>query len=115
MTMTSLSENAMAFCMRWSPEELAGVCNRCPSAGNPLARAVCPKPERRAAGSYLRLRGANSGSDEDASGPNNGEGGSPRTRQEMSRMAAPLTDFVIAETRAWVERAVIGLNLCPFA
>jgi len=30
-------------------------------------------------------------------------------------MAAPLTDFVIAETRAWVERAVIGLNLCPFA
>ena len=22
---------------------------------------------------------------------------------------------VIAETRAWVERAVIGLNLCPFA
>ncbi len=24
-------------------------------------------------------------------------------------------DAVIAETRAWVERAVIGLNLCPFA
>ena len=24
-------------------------------------------------------------------------------------------DFVIARTRAWVERAVIGLNLCPFA
>ena len=23
--------------------------------------------------------------------------------------------FVIAETRAWVDRAVIGLNLCPFA
>ena len=22
---------------------------------------------------------------------------------------------VIAETRAWVDRAVIGLNLCPFA
>jgi hypothetical protein len=22
---------------------------------------------------------------------------------------------VIAETRAWVRRAVIGLNLCPFA
>lgn len=25
------------------------------------------------------------------------------------------TDSVIAETRAWVNRAVIGLNLCPFA
>ncbi len=25
------------------------------------------------------------------------------------------TDTVIRETRAWVERAVIGLNLCPFA
>ncbi|MCR5882880.1 DUF1415 domain-containing protein [Rhizobacter sp. J219] len=24
-------------------------------------------------------------------------------------------DTVIAETRAWLERAVIGLNLCPFA
>jgi hypothetical protein len=24
-------------------------------------------------------------------------------------------DLAIAETRAWVERAVIGLNLCPFA
>jgi hypothetical protein len=24
-------------------------------------------------------------------------------------------EFVIAQTRAWVERAVIGLNLCPFA
>jgi hypothetical protein len=24
-------------------------------------------------------------------------------------------DFVLAHTRAWVERAVIGLNLCPFA
>ncbi|MEO7246557.1 MAG: DUF1415 domain-containing protein [Rubrivivax sp.] len=29
---------------------------------------------------------------------------------------APVNDRrVIAETRAWVERAVIGLNLCPFA
>jgi hypothetical protein len=27
----------------------------------------------------------------------------------------PDTAFVIAETRAWLERAVIGLNLCPFA
>ena len=24
-------------------------------------------------------------------------------------------DPVIAQTRAWVDRAVIGLNLCPFA
>jgi uncharacterized protein len=27
----------------------------------------------------------------------------------------PMTELVIAETRAWVDRAVIGLNLCPFA
>jgi len=27
----------------------------------------------------------------------------------------PSPDFVIAETRAWLERAVIGLQLCPFA
>ncbi len=27
----------------------------------------------------------------------------------------PDPEFVIAHTRAWVERAVIGLNLCPFA
>jgi hypothetical protein len=27
----------------------------------------------------------------------------------------PTSDRVIAETRAWVRRAVIGLNLCPFA
>jgi len=26
-----------------------------------------------------------------------------------------MTDTVIAQTRAWVDRAVIGLNLCPFA
>ena len=29
--------------------------------------------------------------------------------------AAPDPEFILAETRAWVERAVIGLNLCPFA
>ncbi len=29
--------------------------------------------------------------------------------------AAPGADRVRAETRAWLERAVIGLNLCPFA
>jgi hypothetical protein len=35
----------------------------------------------------------------------------------MSQDAAPSPDQeqVIAETRAWVRRAVIGLNLCPFA
>ncbi len=27
----------------------------------------------------------------------------------------PTDDTVIAQTRAWVDRAVIGLNLCPFA
>lgn len=26
-----------------------------------------------------------------------------------------MTDLALAETRAWVERAVIGLQLCPFA
>ena len=26
-----------------------------------------------------------------------------------------MSDTVIAETRAWVDRVVIGLNLCPFA
>lgn len=26
-----------------------------------------------------------------------------------------MTELAIAETRAWVDRAVIGLNLCPFA
>ena len=30
-------------------------------------------------------------------------------------MSAATDDEVIAATRAWVERAVIGLNLCPFA
>lgn len=29
--------------------------------------------------------------------------------------AAPASDRTIAATRAWIERAVIGLNLCPFA
>jgi len=32
-----------------------------------------------------------------------------------SAPATPGHDRVIAETRAWVRRAVIGLNLCPFA
>ena len=35
--------------------------------------------------------------------------GAPRATQ------VPRGEMVIAETRAWVNRAVIGLNLCPFA
>ncbi len=30
-------------------------------------------------------------------------------------ISAPTADEAIAATRAWLERAVIGLNLCPFA
>lgn len=30
-------------------------------------------------------------------------------------MSAPAPDVVVARTREWIERAVIGLNLCPFA
>lgn len=33
----------------------------------------------------------------------------------MDTRPPPAADTVLAETRAWVERAVIGLNLCPFA
>ena len=38
----------------------------------------------------------------------------------MTRIAAPASpgpddENVVAATRAWLERAVIGLNLCPFA
>lgn len=29
--------------------------------------------------------------------------------------SSPSEEAIIAETRAWLERAVIGLNLCPFA
>jgi hypothetical protein len=31
------------------------------------------------------------------------------------RAAGPARDEVVASTRAWIEQAVIGLNLCPFA
>ena len=31
------------------------------------------------------------------------------------RAAGPDRERAIASTRAWIERAVIGLNLCPFA
>ena len=33
----------------------------------------------------------------------------------MTVAVGPTPDSAIAETRAWVERAVIGLTLCPFA
>ena len=33
----------------------------------------------------------------------------------METRPPPPVDAVLAETRAWVARAVIGLNLCPFA
>lgn len=33
----------------------------------------------------------------------------------MSEAAAPSDEEVVAATRRWLERAVIGLNLCPFA
>lgn len=33
----------------------------------------------------------------------------------LSEAEAGCGDLAVAETRAWVERAVIGLNLCPFA
>ena len=33
----------------------------------------------------------------------------------MPNTLSPSAAHVIAETRAWVDRAVIGLNLCPFA
>jgi hypothetical protein len=33
----------------------------------------------------------------------------------MSSATTPSAAHAIAETRAWVDRAVIGLNLCPFA
>jgi hypothetical protein len=38
----------------------------------------------------------------------------PHDDTVMPRVPA-MTELAIAETRAWVERAVIGLNLCPFA
>src|SRR5690606_9154496 len=49
-------------------------------------------------------------------GPPAGGGGLAALHGHTCRMPheAP-TDPVIARTRTWVERAVIGLNLCPFA
>jgi hypothetical protein len=33
----------------------------------------------------------------------------------IARAGRPTPDEVVASTRTWIERAVIGLNLCPFA
>ena len=33
----------------------------------------------------------------------------------MARMTTDLANTVVADTRHWLEQAVIGLNLCPFA
>src|SRR5437868_12684293 len=35
--------------------------------------------------------------------------------RRQNRSMQPTPEQIIAETRAWVDRAVIGLNLCPFA
>jgi hypothetical protein len=35
--------------------------------------------------------------------------------QDPNPTDIPSDEFIIAQTRAWVDRAVIGLNLCPFA
>lgn len=40
---------------------------------------------------------------------------SPKTEVLMPHAAAAATDETVAGTRLWLERAVIGLNLCPFA
>ena len=37
------------------------------------------------------------------------------TRVAPPAIPGPDDDTVVADTRAWLERAVIGLNLCPFA
>ena len=37
------------------------------------------------------------------------------TDADPPRRAPPSDEQAIAQTRAWVDRAVIGLNLCPFA
>jgi hypothetical protein len=37
------------------------------------------------------------------------------TSPEATDPGAPAHEHAIAQTRAWVRRAVIGLNLCPFA
>jgi hypothetical protein len=39
----------------------------------------------------------------------------PIDSEVSSPMPFPSEEQAIAETRAWIERAVIGLNLCPFA
>ena len=39
----------------------------------------------------------------------------PNDSPDAAARSTASSDLVIAETRAWVRRAVIGLNLCPFA
>jgi hypothetical protein len=36
-------------------------------------------------------------------------------KKRMNNASLPSESAVLAQTRAWLERAVIGLNLCPFA
>jgi hypothetical protein len=38
-----------------------------------------------------------------------------RADQKAGTQADPTTDEIVAATRDWLEKAVIGLNLCPFA
>lgn len=40
---------------------------------------------------------------------------SDEARRDGQAVTGPALAAALAETRAWVERAVIGLNLCPFA
>ena len=75
--------------------------------------------------SLVRPRRARAG----AGRPGDGAGQRlPRARRRLERSAGggrrevtrprrlrPMSDRALAETRAWVERAVIGLQLCPFA
>jgi hypothetical protein len=36
-------------------------------------------------------------------------------REPLFALPAPAADAIVGQTRQWLERAVIGLNLCPFA
>ena len=49
------------------------------------------------------------------SGPAPSSDGADRPTEPAAVPQAALEAVVIAETRHWLERAVIGLNLCPFA
>jgi hypothetical protein len=47
--------------------------------------------------------------------PNGGARSQFSRSAEHVRQWSPMSDLALAETRAWVERGVIGLHLCPFA